>query len=1049
MARSKPSWLARWWRSVRLPARPGTCRYSRPQLEALEDRRLLTAYVVTTTFDKQNDTTPGELTLRDALIAINTQAKSGNAPAGTATNSINFNIGNGAEKISVTEGALPAINKNVVIDGTPPGGFFAKPNQTIELNGSLAPALKPGLSFSGAGADGSAVFGLTIDNFQGDGILLSNVQSVQVGEADSATIHGGRMIIYQNQKNGVHITGARSAADTVSASYIGTNAQSGANLGNKANGVLIDGGAGNNLVGNTAGNIDPNDTDPVKNGVNVISGNQGYGVRISGSGSNSVSGNLIGTQKDGKTALPNSDGGVVIAGNSSQNTIGGNAGVDSNGKIDKPSNVISGNAQNGVEITASSGTTLMGNLVAGNFIGTDVYGKLALANGGSGVYILSMGNDVGLGSNSTLNVISGNTKSGVTLEGPKATSNLIDQNFIGVGWDGMTALGNKEYGVFFFDSKGNTLKNNTNENNTKDGYGGNKMGNKINDPNLTANNGYGIGNGTLFGTPVITSASRSGSTITISGTLTSTPSASINLEFFGEVGPQRQGAYYLGTTTVTTDASGNATFSVSLTPTVPYSGDFLTATGTDTANGWTSEFSYDFSISGANLPPRPSLGSAVTVNPNTTFTQSGSFTDPDSSSWTATVDYGDGPGPHTLTLNADKTFTLSHSYAQSGQYDVLVSITDGSGNVGTADLSVTVAGPVVAAEDGGQGTITQGGTFAGDGWFDDATGTSWTATVNYGDGSGAQSLSLNSDNTFALSHAYTASGTFTVTVNVTDNNSVVGSTTLSVQVLPAAPVVTLGADTSIPTGGTFTQGGSFSDPYSSSWTATVDYGDGGGSQALTLNSDHTFSLSHTYNTAGTYLVVVSVTANSGAVGYGAQYVGVVAPPVVSGVSPSSGPTAGGTSVTISGSHFTGATAVYFGATAATSFMVNSDGSITATSPAGSMGTVDVTVVTAGGTSATSSSDHFTYVPAARPVIVGISPTSGPRSGGTSVTIGGYNLTGATAVYFGGVAATSFTVNPDGTITAVSPAGVLGTVDVTVVTAAGTSATNPGDQFTYV
>jgi hypothetical protein len=87
---------------------------------------------------------------------------------------------------------------------------------------------------------------------------------------------------------------------------------------------------------------------------------------------------------------------------------------------------------------------------------------------------------------------------------------------------------------------------------------------------------------------------------------------------------------------------------------------------------------------------------------------------------------------------------------------------------------------------------------------------------------------------------------------------------------------------------------------------------------------------------------------------------VLPAPVVSSISPTSGPSAGGTSITISGTGFTGATGVKFGSTAATGYTVDSDTSITATSPAGS-GTVDVTVTTSGGTSATGSGDQFTYI----------------------------------------------------------------------------------------
>ena len=82
-------------------------------------------------------------------------------------------------------------------------------------------------------------------------------------------------------------------------------------------------------------------------------------------------------------------------------------------------------------------------------------------------------------------------------------------------------------------------------------------------------------------------------------------------------------------------------------------------------------------------------------------------------------------------------------------------------------------------------------------------------------------------------------------------------------------------------------------------------------------------------------------------------------PTVVSISPSSGPTAGGTSVTITGDNFTGVTAVKFGTDNATWFNVDNNTQITATAPAGA-GTVDVTVTTAGGTSVTSSADQFTY-----------------------------------------------------------------------------------------
>ncbi|MBP0644734.1 IPT/TIG domain-containing protein, partial [Mycobacterium tuberculosis] len=84
------------------------------------------------------------------------------------------------------------------------------------------------------------------------------------------------------------------------------------------------------------------------------------------------------------------------------------------------------------------------------------------------------------------------------------------------------------------------------------------------------------------------------------------------------------------------------------------------------------------------------------------------------------------------------------------------------------------------------------------------------------------------------------------------------------------------------------------------------------------------------------------------------------------------------------------------------------------------GTVDVTVTTVGGTSATGAADQYTYV--AAPTVSSVNPTSGPGSGGTTVTITGTNFTGASAVAFGGTAAAGFSVVSATSITATSPAG---------------------------
>ena len=176
-------------------------------------------------------------------------------------------------------------------------------------------------------------------------------------------------------------------------------------------------------------------------------------------------------------------------------------------------------------------------------------------------------------------------------------------------------------------------------------------------------------------------------------------------------------------------------------------------------------------------------------------------------------------------------------------------------------------------------------------------------------------------------------------------------------------------------------------------------------------------------------------------------------PTVTSVSPNSGTTAGGTSVTITGTGFSAASdySVEFGNTPGTNMAVVSSTLVTVTSPAGSAGTVDVTIVTSLGRSATSSSDQFTYVApvTSAPTVTSVSPNSGTTAGGTSVTITGTNFTGATAVSFGTAPAEGFVVDSSTAITATSPAEAVGTVDVTVTTPSGTSATSASDKFTYV
>ncbi len=166
-----------------------------------------------------------------------------------------------------------------------------------------------------------------------------------------------------------------------------------------------------------------------------------------------------------------------------------------------------------------------------------------------------------------------------------------------------------------------------------------------------------------------------------------------------------------------------------------------------------------------------------------------------------------------------------------------------------------------------------------------------------------------------------------------------------------------------------------------------------------------------------------------------------------GLLPNAGPSAGGTSVKIVGNFLSNPSAVTFGGIPATSFKSVTPNSILAVSPPGTVGsTVEVQVTTPSGPSTT---EPFTYTDG--PIVTGVSPSTGPPSGGTSVTVTGTGFTGATAVDFdGSTPATNFMVNSDTSITATAPAGTgVANIRVTVPTSnLPQSPVGLQDRFSY-
>jgi hypothetical protein len=177
-----------------------------------------------------------------------------------------------------------------------------------------------------------------------------------------------------------------------------------------------------------------------------------------------------------------------------------------------------------------------------------------------------------------------------------------------------------------------------------------------------------------------------------------------------------------------------------------------------------------------------------------------------------------------------------------------------------------------------------------------------------------------------------------------------------------------------------------------------------------------------------------------------------AAPAISSISPTLGPTAGGTPVTLLGANFAAGVQVAFGTSPATVLSVNGGSIVIASTPAHPAGAVDVKVTNPDGQQATRAA-AFNYQappPPAAPIVTAVSPGSGALGGGTTVTISGANFVAGTglAVRFDGLDATSITAVLPGAITAVTPAHAAGAVAVQVVNPDGQSNTLPGG-FTYL
>ena len=203
--------------------------------------------------------------------------------------------------------------------------------------------------------------------------------------------------------------------------------------------MAISAGASGNRIGTDGKSVDD------AGERNVIGGSWEDGIDIYGTGTdgNVVAGNFIGTDVTGTVSLGIFNDGVFLAEGASSNWIGVNP--SGGPAIHDEGNVISGNEVDGVQIYDSSSF----NVVAGNKIGTDVTGTVALGNGANGVEVDAgcPGNTIGGAATGTGNVISANSNYGVWITGNGATGSLVAGNQIGTDITGTVAQGNANTGV--------------------------------------------------------------------------------------------------------------------------------------------------------------------------------------------------------------------------------------------------------------------------------------------------------------------------------------------------------------------------------------------------------------------------------------------------------------------------------------------------------------------------------------------------------------------------------------------------------------------------
>ena len=373
-------------------------------------------------------------------------------------NLLSGNIQNGVRLDAGADGTVVQGNRI----GTDATGTSAVPNQQVgvrifasntTVGGSTVAAqnIISGNGQDGIRMDAGATNNMVQSNYIGVDVsgnlaLMNLSDGIEINATSGNTVDAN--VISSNGANGIRILNVGAINNIVTGNLVGTDATGMSALANGISGIRVDSGATNNTIGGTTAATR-----------NVISGNVGAGVEIHGSttSSNIVQGNYIGLDITGAVAIKNAVGvSMYLAPN---NTVGGtDAGAG---------NVISGNDLVGVSIFLSTAT---GNVVQGNYIGTDATGTVAVGNGDLGINIVSSANNVVGGTTpEARNIVSGNVGDGIHVFLSNSPDNVIQGNYIGTDVTGTVAVGNGGKGIYVNEPSDIVISNNLISGNGGDG----------------------------------------------------------------------------------------------------------------------------------------------------------------------------------------------------------------------------------------------------------------------------------------------------------------------------------------------------------------------------------------------------------------------------------------------------------------------------------------------------------------------------------------------------------------------------------------------------